>query len=268
MRLILSLLWLVTPLSSLADTGPVENRWGMTFLAIPSGQFIMGTRDIDAATMEHPSGDASQIRDETPPHPVNISTFHLGRTEVTQQQWLAVMDTRPGPEANWQREDWQKLPVVTVSWHRVMDFINALNEQDSAYDYRLPTEAEWEYAARGGRDGLRPFDIDKLDEYAWTISNSGDSLQAVATRRENPFGIHDLYGNAWEWTQDWYAPDYYSNSPADNPQGPPNGIKRVRRGGSFHCPVHLVRPGYRAPELPDKRYSVLGFRLVAEPKKN
>ncbi len=184
MRFILSLLWLVTPLSSLADTGPVENRWGMTFLAIPSGQFIMGTRDIDAATMEHPSGDASQIRDETPPHPVNISAFHLGRTEVTQQQWLAVMDTRPGPEANWQREDWQKLPVVTVSWHRVMDFINALNKQDSAYDYRLPTEAEWEYAARGGRDGLRPFDIDKLDEYAWTISNSGDSLQAVATRRE------------------------------------------------------------------------------------
>ncbi len=265
MRFYILVLSLALSVPCHAEAGRLLNRWGMTFLAIPAGQFMMGTQDIDAATMEHPSGDPEQVRDETPPHPVRISAFYLGRTEVTQQQWLDVMGTRPGPQANWQRDVWQTLPVVTVSWHRVMDFIEALNIKDGMHQYRLPTEAEWEYAARGGSEGLRPFPVELLDEYAWTISNSGDIVQPVATRKANPYGIHDLFGNAWEWTQDWYSPDYYSVSPDEDPQGPANGTKRVRRGGSFHCPVHLVRSGYRAPDFPDKRYSVLGFRLVAEP---
>ena len=216
--------------------------------------------------MEHPAGDTSQLQDETPAHTVRISTFLMGQTEVTQQQWLDIMDTRPGPEANWQRDDWQYLPVVTVSWQRVQDFIDTLNEKDERYRYRLPSEAEWEYVARDGSGGLRPFDIDQLDEYAWTINNSGDTLHPVATRKANDFGIYDLYGNVWEWVNDWYAPDYYARSPEIDPPGPDKGEKRMRRGGSFHCPAHLVRPGYRAPEIPDKRYSVLGFRLAAEKK--
>ena len=248
------------------DTNRLVNQWGMTFIPIPAGQFTMGTQDIDEAVMEHPKGDINLIRDETPPHPVTISAFYMGRTEVTQKQWQDVMHSQPGPEANWQHKNWQQLPVVTVSWHRVQDFIKTLNAEDEQHRYRLPTEAEWEYVARDGRDGLRPFELEQLDEYAWTISNSGDVPHPVATRKANGFGIYDLYGNVWEWLNDWYAPDYYANSPQINPAGPDKGSRRMRRGGSYHCPVHLVRPGYRAPEVPDKRYSVLGFRLVAEKK--
>jgi len=265
MQLLLFMLLASITASAAGDTNKVVNQWGMTFVAIPSGQFMMGTKDIDEAAMEHPKGDVNLVRDETPPHPVSISAFYMGQTEVTQKQWQDVMNSQPGPEANWQRKDWQQLPVVTVNWHRIQDFINVLNAKDEQYHYRLPTEAEWEYVARDGSGSLRPFDIEQLDEHAWTISNSGDILHPVATRKANGFDIYDLYGNVWEWVNDWYAPDYYTNSAQVDPPGPDKGTRRMRRGGSFHCPVHLIRPGYRAPEIPDKRYSVLGFRLAASP---
>jgi len=128
-----------------------------------------------------------------------------------------------------------------------------------------PSEAEWEYAARAGREGLRPVPVEQLGDYAWYIDNSGDELHPVATRKPNPWGLYDLYGNVWEWLQDWYAPDQYAHSERINPQGPEQGDKKTRRGGSYHCPLHLVRPGYRSADKPDVRYSVVGFRLVAEP---
>ena len=249
-----------------ADAGPLVNELGMTFAAVPAGEFIMGTHDLEAAAMERPDGEIAQIRDETPPHRVRFpEPFWLGRTEVTQDQWLKVMGTRPGPEAHWQREDWRTLPVVSVTWFDVQRFITALEERTPGITYRLPTEAEWEYAARAGTQGLRPMPIDKLPDYAWYIENSGDVVQPVATRKANTWGLHDLFGNVWEWTADWYAPDYYANTPVVAPQGPADGNKKLRRGGSYHCSIHLVRPGYRSANAPTQAYSVVGFRLAAEP---
>ena len=249
-----------------ADTGPLVNEQDMTFVAVPAGEFIMGTHGLEAAAMERPDGKLSQIRDETPPHRVSLpEPFLLGRTEVTQDQWLKVMGTRPGPEAHWQREDWRTLPVVSVTWQDVQHFIKALDERTPGITYRLPTEAEWEYAARAGTEGLRPMPVDKLPDYAWYIENSGDEVQPVATRKANTWDLHDMLGNVWEWTADWYAPDYYANAPDINPQGPAAGNKKLRRGGSYHCPMHLVRPGYRSADTPTQAYSVVGFRLVAKP---
>lgn len=244
---------------------PLTNALGMVFVEIPSGEFVMGTRDLDEAAIERPDGELAQIRDEAPAHTVRFpEPFLLGRTEVTQQQWLDVMGTRPGPDSHWERNDWPTLPVVSVTWFDVQRFIKALEQRTPTLRYRLPTEAEWEYAARAGTQGLRPMPAEKLPDYAWFIDNSGDIVQPVATREANPRGLHDLFGNVWEWTADWYAPDYYAKAPAVNPQGPAEGRKKVRRGGSYHCALHLVRPGYRAADAPDQTYSVIGFRLVAE----
>ncbi|MEA2080104.1 MAG: SUMF1/EgtB/PvdO family nonheme iron enzyme [Pseudomonadota bacterium] len=248
------------------DPGPLVNELGMAFVEVPAGMFIMGTHDLEAAAMERPDGELAQIRDEAPPHSVRFpEPFWLGRTEVTQGQWLEVMGTRPGPESEWQRDDWRTLPVVSVTWFDVQAFIAALEKRTQGISYRLPTEAEWEYAARAGTQALRPMPVEKLPDYAWYIENSGDVAQPVATRKANIWGLHDMFGNVWEWTADWYAPDYYVNTPAVAPQGQADGNKKVRRGGSYHCQVHMVRPGYRSADDPARTYSVVGFRLIAEP---
>jgi formylglycine-generating enzyme required for sulfatase activity len=144
-------------------------------------------------------------------------------------------------------------------------FARELGRLDPEHRYRLPTEAEWEYAARAGSRGLRPFPDEDLGRHAWFIQNSGDEPQPVGTREPNAFGLHDMLGNAWEWTADWYDAGTYTEGSRIDPRGPEDGVARVRRGGSYHCPAHLVRPGYRAADDPDRRYSVLGFRLVMEP---
>lgn len=235
-------------------------------IQIPAGTFQMGTMDIEAVRFEVPEPGALNIDDETPAHRVTISRpFWLGRTEVTQAQWLAAMGTRPGPDDHWQRSDWRTLPVVSVSWHMAQSFIAKLNQSQNHWVYRLPTEAEWEYAARAGSTDLRPFPDEDLSEHAWFIQNSGDRPQPVATRVANAFGLHDMLGNAWEWVADHYAPNTYQRGTRIDPGGPAQGPRRVRRGGSYHCPAHLVRPGYRAADLPSRRYSVLGLRIAADP---
>lgn len=235
------------------------------YVTVPAGEFVMGTRDIDAAVFELPDGNAGLIADETPARVVRISRpFGLSRTEITQGQWFDRMQSRPGPEAVWQRPDWRVLPVVSVSWDDTQRFIQRLNQTDSAYHYRLPTEAEWEYAARAGTSGLRPFPDEKLADHAWFLGNSGDVPQPVATRRANAWGLYDMLGNAWEWVADRYAEDAYTVLPVIDPVNVQTGDKRVRRGGSYHCEPHLVRPGYRAADAPDTRYAVLGFRVLRE----
>lgn len=237
----------------------------ITFVSIPAGEFIMGTEDLAEAIADLPEPKAAIINDETPAHKVIFrQPFLLSETEVTQKQWLDVMGSHPGPAKNWQRENWQQLPVVSVSWHDANAFINKLNQLSGDYHYRLPTEAEWEYAARAGSPGLRPFSRLAMDEYAWYLHSSNDEAQPVASLKANDWGLYDMYGNAWEWVSDWYQPDSYSHAETVNPGGPLSGTKKIRRGGSYHCPPHLIRPAYRAADLPDKAYSVLGFRLVAE----
>lgn len=239
---------------------------GMSFVEVPAGSFTMGADNLDAAVAENPNDGIAAVRDEAPAHRVELThPFLLGTTEVTQKHWLDTMGTKPGPEAHWAMPDWQTLPVVSVSWDEIADFIRALEARDPGTRYRLPTEAEWEYAARAGTQGLRPMHSAMLAEYAWYIANSDDVPHPVATRKPNPWGLYDMLGNVWEWTQDWYAPDAYAYAPAMNPTGPETGAKRVRRGGSYHCPLYMVRPGYRAADTPDTAYSVTGFRLVAMP---
>jgi formylglycine-generating enzyme required for sulfatase activity len=244
-----------------------HNGLGMPFVQIPPGRFIMGTLDLGEVADELRVERPMNISDELPPHEVVISRpFWLGQTEVTQGQWFAVMGTRPGTDWFWEEPDWEVLPVTGVSWDDVQAFIERLNAEDPEARYRLPTEAEWEHAARAGSKATRPFPRDELDEHAWYIENSGDRPQPVATRQVNAWGLYDMLGNVWEWVADHYSPTYYKVSPAMDPKGPGEGEKRVRRGGSYHCNPELVRPAYRAPIRPERGYSVLGFRLVAEPK--
>ncbi len=262
--------WIYLPVQaeSTAHSSPIAFK----FVTIPAGQFVMGTTDLDAAIADLPDAKAAMIKDETPAHKVVFEqSFQLSQTEVTQQVWLRVMHSKPGPEAHWKAENWQQLPVVSVSWIAVNRFIEKLNQQSVDIRYRLPTEAEWEYAARAGDVGLRPFSLLEMDEYAWYINSSNDEIQPVAQLKANAWGLYDMYGNAWEWVADWYSPRTYASRvsvqlPITNPGGSNKGTKKVRRGGSYHCPPHLIRSAYRAADNPEKAYSVLGFRLVAERK--
>ena len=262
---------IICPLTTLAAP-VVENAFGMRFVELPAATFWMGSVDLAEARADFPDPADADIADEGPAHRVTLSKPTLmGQTEVTQRQWLAVMQNRPGPPSHWQRDDWAELPVVGVNWFMAQRFTEELGLLDRAYRYRLPTEAEWEYAARAGSDGLRPMPLAQLGEHAWYIDNSGDLPHPVAGKRANAFGLYDMLGNAWEWVADRYARDTYARRAAapgcaPDPQGPELGERRVRRGGSYHCPRHLVRPGYRTADDPEQRYSVLGFRVVAVPR--
>ncbi len=241
----------------------VTNVLGMRFVEVPSGSFFMGTEDVEDALSEFPSPKETDVVDETPYHKVRIDAFLMGQTEVTQKQWLEVMENRPGN--TWQRDNWENLPVNGINWFMAQRFTQELSALDKQYDYRLPTEAEWEYAARAGDQGMRP---DEVEDYAWFIINSDDITHPVGTRKPNAFGLYDMMGNVWEWVDDWYSGNTYADRfTTHNPQGPADGTTRVRRGGSHHCPEHFMRFAHRAANLPNRGFSVDGFRVVAVPKK-
>jgi len=243
-RLLFIVILLSLFFSAHAEISNTADKFELKFVTIPAGQFTMGTTDLSAAIADLPES----------------------QTPVTQRLWLDVMGTKPGPKFHWAYDDWQRRPVVDVTWYDAGRFIDKLNQNSSDKRYRLPTEAEWEYAARAGSTGLRPFSRLAMDEYAWFIHNSNDEVQAVAQLESNAWGLYDMYGNIWEWVSDWYSPTTYTEATRINPQGPEKGIKKVRRGGSFHCPPHLIRSAYRATNTPNKSYSVMGFRLVSEEK--
>lgn len=266
MVVLLAYAWATSSIA--ADTR--RNALGMEFVFIPPGEFRMGTSadDIELVTFEMNTPDATQFHDETPVHTVQISKgYWLGRTEVTQEQWQKVMLNRPGPAEYWNRADWKGLPVVSTSWNMAQKFVAELSKADPQYKYRLPTEAEWEYAARAGSNKIRPMPTEQLEEYAWILNNSGDVPHPVATRKPSALGLYDMLGNAWEWVNDRYSDDTYTSKLRIDPTGPAQGMKRLRRGGSYHCPVHETRPGFRSPDdTPDTAYTVTGFRVVAEKK--
>jgi len=243
----------------------IENKWQMKFVKISAASFKMGLSDFDEAFIEVPDPKKNELKDELPRHSVTfLDDFYMGQTEVTQQQWLSIMENKPGPQKYWKQKNWQVMPVVSVNWFMAQRFVEEINKLDTQYRYRLPSEAQWEYVARAGSDELRPVSLDELGKFAWFIDNSGDVQHPVASNQANAFGVYDMLGNVWEWVDDWYAPDAYTNRVTDNPAGPDHGVLKVRRGGSYHCPVHLVRPGYRAADKPGVAYEVTGFRIVAE----
>jgi formylglycine-generating enzyme required for sulfatase activity len=176
----------------------------------------------------------------------------MGRTEVTQAQWQAVMGNNPSYFKNC-----PQCPVETVSWEDAQRFVDKLNAQNDGFKYRLPTEAEWEYAARSGTTGDY---AGNLDSMAWYSGNSGNKTHEVATKQPNAWGLYDMHGNVWEWCEDWYG-DYPSGA-VTNPTGAASGSYRVFRGGSWYFDAVNLRSAYRNRNSPSLRLSRLGFRVV------
>ena len=241
--------------------------FGQNFVKIKAGEFVMGNENFDDLAKEVKPSRLEHLRKELPAHKVTISKdFWLATTEITQGMWLELMGYKPGKERRWEREDWAQLPVSRVSWESVQEFIELVNETDDTYRYRLPTEAEWEYAARAGTRGLRPFAYDNMAEYAWFRASSGNKPMPVGTLKPNAWGLYDMVGNLWEWVADSYDSEYYSVSPSMDPKGPALSQRKVMRGGSYHCTPERVRVGIRGSYVEYRSLSTLGFRLAAEKK--
>jgi len=258
---------LVIPQVGQSTEKSFSNSIGMEFVMIPAGTFLMGS----------PENDRDAPANEKPRHQVTISKpFWLGKYEVTQAQWEAVMGSNPytldrsNPYYNMPgmaARITRPTHPATVSWNDAQDFIRQLNQTEGSARYRLPTEAEWEYAARAGTVTAYSFgDDDKqLERYAWYGGNfvTGGS-HPVGQKPQNPWGLHDIHGNAWEWVQDWYDPGYYARSPASDPPGPATGTEHVVRGGSWHSTGNGWRSAFRRAYDPDYRGISIGLRLVRE----
>ncbi len=216
-------------------------------IKVEGGTFSMG------ATSEQGS-DAYDS--EKPVHSVTLSDYYIGETEVTQELWEAVMGSNPSEfKGNNQR------PVESVSWNDCQEFIKKLNRL-TGKEFRLPTEAEWEYAARGGKysRGYKYSGSNNSDEVAWYDSNSGSKTHPVKTKKDNELGLYDMSGNVWEWCNDWWG-CYQSNSQT-NPTGPSEGGNRVLRGGGwcyFDMGVRVSRRDYLTPGY---RHIIIGLRLA------
>jgi len=204
-------------------------------------------------------GSNSRGNDEKPFHSVTISNYYIGKYEVTQKLWRDVMGNDP-PELSFKGCD--QCPVEKVSWNDIQEFLQKLNLK-TGKNYRLPTEAEWEYAARGGNQskGYIYSGSNTIDEIAWYGSNSGSKTHPVGQKHPNELGLYDMTGNVWEWCSDWYGDTYYKSSPMDNPKGPSIGTSRSLRGGSWFYGPNFCRTGKRGKNNPDDRHSGCGFRL-------
>ena len=215
---------------------------------IPAGSFVMGS---------------NKNNDEKPPHTVAVGSFLMGKTEVTQGQWKAVMGNNPSVFSQCGDE----CPVEHVSWNDAQDFIRKLT-QKTGLAYRLPSEAEWEYAARAGSatDWSHGNDESRLADFAWYSINSGSMSQAVAQKRPNAFGLFDIHGNVWEWVEDcWH--DNYAGAPMDGSAWTTgcSGGWRVLRGGSWVNFPAFLRSANRSRDTPDNRNGSGGLRLARTP---
>ena len=212
---------------------------------VEGGTFTMG------ATSEQKKPDD----DEKPTHRVSLSSFYIGKYEVTQALWKAVMGSNPS------RFEGDNLPVENVSWNDCQTFLRKLNAM-TGKNFRLPTEAEWEYAVRGGNRsrGYQYSGSNVLSDVAWYDDNSGSKTHNVGTKAPNELGIYDMSGNVWEWCQD--RKGSYSSSAQTNPKGPSSGSSRVYRGGSWGSGAWLCRVAFRDNYTPGSRGNGLGLRLA------
>lgn len=243
-----------------------ENSIGMRLVRIPAGEFEMGSE--------------KGLIDEKPVHPVRITrAFLLGETEVTQAQWKKVMDSSPWKGQDYVREG-ADVAATYVSWDDAVEFCARLTKLEQSSGtllgnrrYRLPTEAEWEYACRAGTMTQFSFGDDKarLGEFAWIRDNTWDKdekyAHEVGQKNPNPWGLHDMHGNAWEWCSDWIDTDYYAKSPTVDPKGPDAGSSRVIRGGGWITVPFFCRSSSCSSRCfgePAKRNHVNGFRVVCE----
>ncbi len=198
--------------------------------------------------------------DEKPVHTVTVNSFYIGKYEVTQKQWKEIMGSNPS-----YFKDCDNCPVENVSWNDVQEFLKKFNAKTKG-NYRLPTEAEWEFAACGGNksNGYEYSGSNNAGNVAWYRDNSSKKTHTVGTKQPNELGIYDMSGNVWEWCNDWYGKDYYSTSPANNPQGPNSGTYRVLLGGSWFDNSRYVRSANRNRSNPDYDSKYDGFRFVQD----
>ena len=268
---------------------PVEitNFIGMKLVLIPPGEFMMGSpKELIDEELKTPGlGDSykDHLPAEGPQHRVRITKpFYLGMYEVTQEDYQRVMGVNPSEFSPMGKQkekvagqETKRFPVECVSWEDAVDFCRKLSDlsQEKAAGrwYRLPLEAQWEYACRAGstgrfnsssgRSGIpREYEERDFSDYGWFGGNSGWGTHAVGGKRANSWGLYDMHGNVWEWCQDWYDKDYYAQLPTDNPVGPPGGSRRVVRGGSWNYPAVLCRSAQRFNVVPGDRDISLGFR--------
>lgn len=213
----------------------------MEFVRVPAGCYMMG----------YEKGE----KHEKPVHKVCLDEFQIGKFEVTQGQWKVVMGSNPSHFDNCG----EKCPVDQVSWNDAQSFIQKLNA-NTGEQYRLPTEAEWEYACRsGGREGQ--YASSEVDAVAWGQENSGKTTHAVGTKAPNGLGIHDMNGNLWEWVQDAFTTPYSSEDMQNNPVIN-QGEHRVLRGGSWNGKVNYVRCSIRNRTPIERRFHTIGFRVL------
>ena len=225
---------------------PVKDGVSIDMIRVEAGTFTMGA----TPEMENPWDD------EKPTHQVTLTNdYYIGKYEVTQALWQAVMDNNP----SYFKGD--NLPVEKVSWDDCQEFISKLN-RITGKTFRLPTEAEWEYAARGGKKsrGYQYSGSNNISDVAWYYDNSGSETHNVGSKQANELGIYDMTGNVWEWCQDWH--DNYSSSSQVNPTGANSGPFRVGRGGCWFYAARLCRSSCRFSYAPDTRFYYLGLRLV------
>jgi sulfatase modifying factor 1 len=299
-----------------AEPSQITNSLEMPLILVPAGQFEMGNHDSDDKLAKaFPQIEATRIAklgDEKPIHKVRISKpFYFGKHEVTIGQWKQFLaDSKYVPESerdgtgawgynpkiqyfegrdkkySWADPGFKQAddhPVVNVTYADSLAFCDWLSKKDG-HKYRLPTEAEWEYACRAGStttfaSGDEPnslagvaalYDAETVKLFPqWKenalLKSDGQQFTApVGSYKPNEFGLYDMHGNVWEWCSDWYGEDYYANSPSDDPQGPEMGRQRVRRGGSWHTWPFYMRSSFRNYNSPQTRYVLVGFRVVRE----
>jgi formylglycine-generating enzyme required for sulfatase activity len=258
------------------------NQSGIEMVFVKGGTFTMGC-----------TGEQSDCEDdEKPVHPVTVSDFNIGKYEVTVTQFKSFIDAtgyKTDAEKGdgsyiWNGTEWKKQsgvnwkcdvqgnlrpqseynhPVIHVSWNDATEYCKWLSGK-TGKKYRLPTEAEWEYAARGGSAGspTRYAGSNTINEVAWYADNSGKKTHPVGQKKSNELGIYDMTGNVWECCSDWYGKDFYGSSPKNNPQGNSSGAYRVLRGGGWYYDPQYCRVSNRNISIPDFRSSNYGFRLV------
>lgn len=225
---------------STAHAGPPE-RPGMAY--VPAGEFMMGSKADDPEVFDH------ERESEQPRHPVVLKAFFIDKTEVSHKQFEVFAPGHPRDP----RSTCDECPMTNVSWFQAQAYCASLQK-------RLPTEAEWEKAAKGGKDE-RP---EPFPDYVWFNGNAINGTKPVGTTKPNGYGIHDMLGNVREWTADWFDPGYYEKSPKENPTGPDTGVRKVERGGAFFLPKRSVTTTIRYNHPPTFRLYFLGFRCAAD----
>jgi formylglycine-generating enzyme required for sulfatase activity len=209
--------------------------------------------------MGSPEGENGRSSDESQVEVRLSEPFWLAKTEVTQAQWEAVMDSNPSSFKS------PKLPVENVSWEDAQAYLTKLNEKGilpEGWKFALPTEAQWEYACRAGEKG--PYSGGSLEEVGWYDGNSGSNTHEVGQKKPNAWGLHDMHGNVWEWCSDLY--DGTLKGGVD-PTGPSSGVHRVSRGGSWYYVASCCRAAFRSGYFPGDRFDRLGFRPALVPSR-